>query len=139
MYQRTTLKIARALKESDIYQGKDLKDIQLDLTPVWLGAVGWLSYTWYISVVLIFINYGFMDGIIGVLFGFIAMSFIPIPWGFYKNIVIKYIRSRINKVEKSNEPNKKFKLPSSELLEELIVENLKILEENIRNVKLKGM
>ena len=113
MYQRATLTIARLL------QSNSVSEIQIILTPVWLGVCGWITAIgFYGSLIYIWFQYGILCAILGFIFSHFLSAAIPIPSSFIYELVIKHLRSEIMKNK-----NPETKKPYESLL--LSVERIK--------------
>ncbi len=90
MYQRTTLTIARAMGNVPITQ------IQTVLTPNWMGLLGWVSTIGlYGSYVLIWLQIGWLWAVGLFILNHLASAIIPIPSGYFYNVVEKHLEKEI--------------------------------------------
>ena len=89
MYQRTTLNIAR------IIDNLPRTEVQIILTPNWLGLMGWISWGMYIGCILIGFQFGWVMGIASFLFTHLLSAIIPIPSNFFYNMVERHLDQEI--------------------------------------------
>lgn len=108
MYQRTTLTIARIL------QAPSINEVQLVLTPTWIGMLGWVSWGVYVASILIGIKYGVIVGIASAIVIHIISAVIPIPSGYFFNLIEKHLKREFI-IKTSNYEHKK-----AEAIEELL-------------------
>lgn len=89
MYQRTTLTIAR------IIQNLPITEVQMILTPTWIGLIGWISYGMYVACILIGFEFGWTFGILSFIFAYILSVIIPIPSSFFFNMIKDHLDNEI--------------------------------------------
>lgn len=95
MYQRTTLNIARKMNK------RNVMEMQLILTPNWIGLLGWTSYGVYIGCILVGLKHGLLMGILAFVLTIIITSVVPIPYKQLLGIVIDHLEKERRK--KGNE------------------------------------
>jgi len=78
MFQRTTLEISRS------HGGSNIEEMQISMTPIWMGVIGWISTigVWGSVLLIIFTNVWWYGVIAGVSV-FIIQAVIPIPRAFF--------------------------------------------------------
>lgn len=109
MYQRTTLTIARILREKVSHVS--ITNAQMLLTPKWMGLLGWISTLGlYGSLILIAWQVGILWAI-GILVAVhVSHAIIPIPSGYFFDLVKKHLQK-----ERDNQKDKEIKDTYSEL------------------------
>lgn len=94
MYQRTTLAISRH-GESPVLS---VQQLQIYLTPTWLGALGWISTIGlYGSYVLLWLQFGWFWPILLFFLDNFATALIPIPSHYFYGLVLKHLQSEYKK------------------------------------------
>lgn len=97
MFQRATLTIARVIEILPIAQ------VQVILTPNWVGAIGWMSTIGlYASIVYIWLQHGLLLAVGAFIVSHLLTAVVPIPSSYFYNLVLKHLAKEISH-EKDNE------------------------------------
>lgn len=91
LFQRTTLNIARSVGKYNV------SEVQLALTPAWIGALGWAgSIGMLLSVVLVGVEHGVLASVVGIISHFIIQTVTPVPQRHMLTVASNYLLSRMD-------------------------------------------
>jgi hypothetical protein len=97
MFQRATLTLGRLI------QPEHVSKIQMILTPVWLGGIGWLTTIgFYCSLVYLGFEFGWFWAIGGWIFSHIRYAIVPIPSNHFYRLIKEHLIKTIKKFD--NDP-----------------------------------
>lgn len=90
LFQRVTLTIAR------LTEGVPRNDLQLALTPTWIGILGWVSNIgFYGSLVYLWLDKGLLWAVGGFIISQIVFAIVPMPQNYYYKIIINHLKKEM--------------------------------------------